>query len=99
MNLLRRRLAEQPAEFKKPGQIIIGEHVIPMTKKELVEAGLDPDGFGWKSLEQVKHEEMKKKAMVTAKSIARATMGLPKRAVDSARGLVTKEKDENQRGE
>lgn len=99
MNLLRRRMTEQPTEFEKPGQIMIGEHVIPMTKKELVEAGLDPDGFGWKSLEQVKHEEIKKKATITAKSIARATMGLPKRAIDSARGLIAKEKDDNQRGE
>lgn len=92
MNLLRQRMSETPAEFEKQGQIIVGDHVIPMTKKELVEAGLDPERFGWKSLEQVKHEEIQK-------AIAHATMGLPKRAIDGVRKIFLKEKGENQRGE
>ena len=99
MNLLRQRMSETPAEFEKQGQIIVGDHVIPMTKKELVEAGLDPERFGWKSLEQVKHEEIQQNSRVTSKSIAHATMGLPIRAIGGVRKIFLKEKGKNQRGE
>lgn len=99
MDMLRRKMTETPAEFDRQGQIVICGHVIPFTKKELIEAGLDPEQFGWKSLEQVKYEEIQQKAGETAKSIAHATMGLPKRAIDGVRNLFSREKDEKQRGE
>lgn len=101
MELMRKRIEEYPAEYTMPGQIEVNGMAIPLTKKELIESGLDPDMFGWKSLERAKRAEKKEQAMVTAKSIASATKELPKRAIESVRAVFSREKDErkDERGE
>lgn len=92
--LMRKRIEEYPAEYTKQGQIEVNGMAIPMTKKELIESGLDPDMFEWKSLEVAKRAKAKEKTVVTAKSIAHATLGLPKRAFESIRELFTKENED-----
>lgn len=101
MEQMQKRVKEYPAQYMLKGQVEVNGMVIPMTKKELIESGLDPEMFGWKSLEEVKRAEKKEQATVTAKSIASATKGLPKRAIESVRSLFSREKDErkDERGE
>lgn len=91
MQLLRKKAEDYPAEYMMQGQIIVKGMAIPVTKKELIESGLDPAMFGWKSLEEVKRAEKKGQAIVTAKSIAHATLELPKRAVEGVKELFTKD--------
>lgn len=94
---MQEEVRRNPMQYQQAGQIVVNGYNIPITRQELIEAGLDPKMFGWKAVEQVKSEGRKEQGIVTPKSIAHNTRGLPKRAIESVRSLFSREKDE--RGE
>ena len=64
IEMLRRKMTENPAEYEMQGQIIVCGMDIPMTKRELIEAGLDPKLMGWISLEQTKRKAFRENLTV-----------------------------------
>lgn len=98
MEQLRQSAEENPQMYEQEGRIMVQYLDIPMTQRELIDAGLDPERFGWKSLEQIKEESKKE---VTPKTISKLTSGLPKRAIEAIKGLFSRKKDErkDERGE
>ena len=96
---LKHMLEETPEILEQQGRITVKGKEIPMTQRELIEAGLDPDAFDWKSLEQVRDGEDKES--ISSRDISEATIGLPKRVIETIKGFFSRERDikNNERGE
>ena len=97
MEQLRQSAKENPEMYDEEGQIRVEEldMDIPMTQRELIDAGLDPKNFGWKSLEQIKEEA---NAKVTPKTISKATSDLPTRVINQVRQFFSRGKDDRNNG-
>ena len=96
---LKKLLEESPEKFEQQGRITVKGDEIPMTQRELIEAGFDPEVFGWKSLEQIKDGADKRG--ISSRDISEASLGLPKRVLETIRGFLSRERDSknNERGE
>lgn len=85
---LQRQVKENPERFSKAGVVVIAGIAIDVTEQELIEAGVDPNTFGWRTIEEYNQNKESSGSITNVVEPELSELSMVTQLVKNARGTL-----------